>query len=115
LTAPASAKTAQIYAKSPEPIQNYAKPDLDKLAYCVAWHETHNGALGVGKTHNNAFGIRRNGRFVRYSSIEESYADFKQLWAEHYGGLPNIEKARRYSGRDRSATWLKNVNSCLYK
>lgn len=84
--------------------------NLNKLARAVAMHETHDcqdkqGAALV----NNCFGIIRNGRFVRYATKEDSYADFKQIWTKYYGRFPDLELAKRYSGNDRSRTWLNNV------
>lgn len=95
------------------PVHASPTVNLDKLAYCVAYHETHNGLLGVGKRLNNAFGIKRGGHFVRYATLAESYRDFKKLWTAHYGGgLPTLAMARRYSGNDRARTWQRNVLAC---
>lgn len=84
--------------------------DLDKLAYAVAWHETHDCALGSGVTHNNCFGIKPNGKFRWYATKEESYSDFKRIWRAYYGKFPTVALARKYSGNDRPQTWIKNVS-----
>lgn len=83
--------------------------DINKLARAVAWHETKDCTLGVGATHNNCFGFRRGGGFVRYDTVEESYADFKRTWQRYYKIFPTIKEARIYSGDDRAEDWLRNV------
>ena len=47
--------------------------------------------------------------FKRYDKIEDSYKDFKRIWTSYYGGMPNLKKAKRYSGDDRSEIWLANT------
>ena len=42
-------------------------------------------------------------------SPEESYKDFKRIWNNYYGWLPDIHKAKKYSGNDRAEEWLNNV------
>jgi hypothetical protein len=78
-------------------------------------HETKDCTLGVGKTKNNCFGIRRGGKFETYANKEESYEDFKRVWQKYYGGMPNYQKARKYSGNDRTQNWINNVNNVYYK
>lgn len=85
--------------------------DLNKLARCVAQHETANCTLGSG-TLNNCFWIKRNGRFERYDRPDDSYADFKQLWKKWYKKFPDHILANRYAGGDRVNEWLNNVSNC---
>lgn len=88
--------------------------DLNKLAYAVARHETANCTKGSGK-YNNCHGIIRNGGFVRYSTKEESYKDFKQLWKKWYKKFPDYELAHRYSGGDRTNEWIYNVTKFYHE
>lgn len=99
--------------------------DLDKLALAVGKHETGNCTLGYGKMYNNCVGmkmgntapcpvkngVRQIGRnnMCIYGDPQQSYDAFKIVWSKWYGGLPDAEKAKRYSGNDRSNIWLKNV------
>jgi len=58
--------------------------DLNRLAYAVSMAETGNCTLGYGKTHNNAVGIRRKGKFIKYPTCEASKEDFKRTWMKYY-------------------------------
>lgn len=87
--------------------------DLDKLSMAVAMTETHNckdKVKGGSALYNNCHGFRKNGKFMRFNSIEESHAYFKQLWARSYKSYPNLRLAKIYSGNDNPTNWLKNVN-----
>lgn len=90
--------------------------DIDKLARCVAKHETVSCTKGSAK-YNNCHGIMQwdkkgNRSFRRYKTKEDSYEHFKAIWQKSYGGLPNLAKAKKYSGNDRANIWLANVNKC---
>ncbi len=87
--------------------------DLDKLSMAVAMTETHNcrdKVPGGSALYNNCHGFRKNGKFMRFNTIEESHAYFKQLWARSYKSYPNLRLAKIYSGNDNPTNWLKNVN-----
>jgi len=92
--------------------------DLDKLAYAVAMAETKNCTRGMGLSRNNAFGIMTWERGFRegrtYAKCEDSYADFKKIWAKYYGGFPTWEMANRWTGSDNVQTWLDNVTFYYY-
>jgi hypothetical protein len=49
--------------------------------------------------------------FKRYATCEESYADFKRIWAKSYKTFPTLKAAQVYSGNDRAHIWLANVKS----
>ena len=89
--------------------------NLDKLAKAVARHETGDCTAPVGSALvNNCFGIvsYTGGRhFKRYATKEESYEDFKRIWATYYKRFPDLAMARKYSGNDRAEQWLANVTS----
>lgn len=84
--------------------------DLNKLAYSVAMAETGNCKNGVGKTHKNCFGIKKNGKFAKYSSTDESYKDFKRVWKKYYKTYPDNKLANRWTGGDSVVDWLNIVN-----
>jgi len=75
--------------------------------------ETGNCTTG-GITQNNCFGIMTWERGFRelksYSSIEESYDDFKRIWTENYQDYPSWNLAHTWTGGDSTDTWLYNVN-----
>lgn len=90
--------------------------DLDKLAKAVARHETASCTKGAGKTHNNCFGImqwNKKGQrsFKRYAAREDSFKDFKRIWAAYYGRFPDLKLAKKFSGNDRPQQWLSNVTT----
>ena len=99
--------------------------DIDKLAYAVAMAETKNGTLGYGKSHNNAFGIKKGNtvpcetvgfrKMCKFDSIEDSYAAFKKIWGKWYGGFPNRAKAATWTGNDNPDTWLRTVSFYYHK
>jgi len=76
--------------------------------------ETNDCTKGMGVTKNNCFGYMtwengyREGK--TYSSKEESYKDFKELWIRAYGGFPTIEMAKKWTGNHNSNTWYNNVS-----
>jgi len=92
--------------------------NLDALAYAVAVAETGNCTKGHGKTKKNCFGIMSwyNGtRYAKtYSSKQESYDDFKRIWTTYYKRFPDYNLAHKWTGGDRTASWLSNVRS-VYK
>jgi len=89
------------------------------LAHAVARHETGNGKYGYGKEYNNHFGIKNGNtapcpkigrnRMCIYETSEDSYQAFYKIWSKWYGGMPNLEMSRRWSGNDRAYTWRNNV------
>ena len=94
--------------------------DLDKLAYAIAWAETHDCELGYGEMYFNCFGIKNgsiapcdkigNNNMCVYNSKEESYAAFTKIWSEGYGGsFPTYYAAQVWTGNDSPDTWLNNV------
>jgi len=84
--------------------------DIVSLAKAVAMHETADCTKGSAITHNNCFGIRRNGAFVRYETKNDSYKDFMVTWLKYYKVLPDKRASERWSGNDRAEDWLRNVN-----
>lgn len=94
--------------------------DLEKLAVAIATAETSNCTKGTALTHNNCFGIKRNntctvgtprGSFVQFSSHEESFQCFRQIWTKWYRAYPNYTLAHKWTGGDRVNTWLNNVGA----
>lgn len=99
--------------------------DIDRLAYAVAMAETKNGTLGYGKTHNNAFGIKKGNtvpcqtvgarKMCKFDSIEDSYAAFKKIWSKWYGGFPTKRSAAIWTGNDNPDSWLRIVTHYYYQ
>lgn len=94
----------------------YSKPwklpvDIDRLAVAVAHAETSNCSKGVAVTHNNCFGIRRGGKFVKYQSKEESFEDFRRTWQTYYVTFPTLKMADIWTGGDKPREWLNIVTS----
>jgi hypothetical protein len=94
--------------------QSWNLLDIDKLAHAVQKAETGGCTKGVAITHNNPTGIRRNGKFVRYSSCEEGLEDFKYVWLRFYKRFPTMQDAIRWTGNDSPSTWLATVTSSYY-
>jgi len=100
-TTPKSAKTIGV--------------DLDKLSMAVAMTETHNCQDTRGSALlNNCHGIKKNGKFVKFASVQASHDYFKQLWAKSYKIFPTTQLAKIYSGNDRPTTWLNSVKYYYY-
>ena len=107
--------------KQREEIKKVEKPivktettfDIDKLAKSVALHETKDCTVWNSAKKNNCFWImtweRGFREFKTYKTKEDSYKDFKRIWQNYYGWLPNYNKAKRYSWDDRTQEWLNNV------
>jgi len=93
-------------AVTPQPVAEY---DVYRLCKAIARHETNSCTTGVGATHNNCVGIKRNSTFVRYSDPEESIEDCVRVWTTYYKRMPDLHLARRWSGNDRANAWLQNV------
>ena len=87
----------------------------------MAVAETSGCTKGSAITHNNCVGIRlcSGGKcygFKRYDSHDDSLRDFIRLWKKSYGGgLPTIEHAKKYTGKDRADTWLAHVKRSYNK
>ncbi len=94
--------------------------NINKLAYAVAMQETKNCTLGYWKTHNNCFWIKHWNTvpcpwvpklaMCKFNSPDESYEAFKIIWQKWYWWMPNLEKAERWTWKDRASIWLANVN-----
>lgn len=101
-----------VSKKKNKTIINNRGVNLQRLAYSVRMHETANCTKGSANV-NNCYGIMtwKNGKryFRRFTTKEESTKYFIKLWADHYGGMPTLAMARRYSGTDRAEAWLYNV------
>lgn len=82
--------------------------DLDKLAAAIASHETAMGTTGVGKTQNNVCGIRRNGAFESYKTIEDGLADCKSVLTKYYADKTISQIAQRWTTTQRQE-WIDNV------
>lgn len=74
----------------------------------IIQHETQNGKLGVGLTHNNLCGIRRNGKFVRYATREESWDDCMNVYMKYYKNLSIYQMSRKWTAT-QSKEWETNV------
>lgn len=95
--------------------------NLVALAHAVARHETHSCTKGYGKEYSNCFGLKNGNtapcpkigrnRMCIYDHSDESYQAFYKIWSKWYGGMPDIEMARKYSGNDRAGIWLANVTA----
>lgn len=84
--------------------------NIVKLARAVAEAETSNCTAGVGRTLNNCFGMRNNGKFLSYASKEESYRAFMDMWLRVYGDtFPTRSIASRYTANDTPDRWLRVV------
>lgn len=87
--------------------------DLDKLAYAVSMAETGGCKDGTAIKRNNCFGImswpsgKRTPKW--YNTQQESFEDFKRIWAKSYKRFPDIVLARKWTGNDKPQQWLKNV------
>lgn len=101
----------QSAAKTQPANPKTSKVDLDKLSVAVAMTETHNCQDSRGSARlNNCHGFKRNGKFMAFTTTDQSHDYFKNLWARSYGGIfPTIRLAQIYSGNDRPTSWLKNV------
>lgn len=104
--------------KSTEEVKS-TKFNINKLAYAVAMQETKDCTLWYAKTHNNCFWIKHwntvpcpwvpKMAMCKFKTKEESYEAFKIIWIKWYWGLPNYEKAKRWSWDDRAGIWLNSV------
>lgn len=101
--------TEQIKYRFPPYDKPWTLLDLNKLAYAVSMQESKGCDSYIARMYNNCFGIRRGGKWQAYVRQEDSFADFKQLWAKYYKRFPDLALARKYSGDDRAEAWLKNV------
>jgi len=103
----------------PTEVKEWIIFDLDKFAKGVARAETGDCTKGYGLSHNNCFGIMTWASGTRkpkwYNSPSESYGDFKRIWVTHYGGLPDEEEAKRWTGGDRWQTWLTNTTNFYFQ
>jgi len=81
--------------------------DPYKLAQAIASHETGWFTTGVGVTHNNGCGIRRNGDWMRYESKEASLEDCVSV-VEKYRPWTISQIAQRWTTTEREF-WINNV------
>jgi hypothetical protein len=100
--------------------------EIDRIAYAVAMAETHNCTKGYGEEYNNCFGMKNGSiapceeigrnRMCIYESTEDSYAAFKKVWVEGYGGgYPTTNMAAVWTGNDRPGNWLNNFADAYNK
>lgn len=82
--------------------------DLDKLARAIASHETAMGTTGVGKTQNNVCGIRRNGAFESYETLEDGLADCKGVLTKYYANKTITQIAQNWT-TTQCQEWIDNV------
>jgi|TARA_Y100000310_G_C20509958_1_gene728330 hypothetical protein len=82
--------------------------DLGRLTLAIAQHETGFFTTGVGVTHNNGCGIRRNGAFERYETPEESLIDCTEVLNRHYEGM-TVEQIAQYWTTTQREEWINNV------
>lgn len=118
--APQTGKKETVSKKEPE-TQNLDKNtfDIDKLAKAVAMHETADCKKWTWIKYDNCFWIRNGNTapckktstwgFCIYDTPSESYKAFKKIWSTHYGWLPTLEMAKRWSWNDRPEEWKNNV------
>lgn len=94
--------------------------DLDKLWKAVALHESglpgkrYPCATPWHKAKNNCVSIMwwPNGKreLKPYHSLQANKEAFKSLWIRLYGGgMPTLELAEKYSGKDQHIAWFENV------
>ena len=92
--------------------------DLDKLSKSVAVAETSGCKDGTAIKRKNCHGIMtwKTGKRqpAYFASYEESHAAFKKIWSKSYKVYPTKELAIKYSGSDKSCTWLSTVD-IVYK
>ena len=66
------------------------------------------GTTGVGETQNNACGIRRNGRFESYATLEDGLKDCKSVLEKYYQNMTITQIAQRWTTTQRKE-WIENV------
>lgn len=103
-----------VVASTVIPPQKDAKTlDLDKLAHAIAHSETGDCTKGAGVSRNNCFGVMTYASGKRelkaYKTKEESYADFKRIWAAYYKVFPTNALAKKWTGNDNPKQWLENT------
>lgn len=94
--------------------------DIDRLAYAIAMSETKNCRAWIWVKYNNCFWIKNGwiapcsrvgkNNMCIYSSPSESYTAFKKIWKKVYKKFPNYKIAKTWTGNDKPAMWLQNVN-----
>ena len=78
-------------------------------------HETCDCTCGTANI-NNCFGIKENGKFVKFATKKQSYNSFKWNWKKHYNSMfPTYKLAKKWSGNDRAISWLRNVTLFYYQ
>lgn len=96
----------------PTPVIPWKIVNLDRIVWAISMHETKGCTIGSGKTHYNPGGVMTwatgERQFKRYANCEEGYEDMKRIWSTHYGGLPDLKMAKKWSGNDRAEAWLRN-------
>lgn len=108
------------------------KYDLDLLSKAVAFAETSSCTDGTAVKRLNCHGImawkyvaRPCGahekadaagncytkvRYPRYfKSHAQSHEEFKRIWLKYYKAFPDRDLADKWTGKDRTPTWLTNV------
>lgn len=115
--APKKQPTKKIYK---DVSMKETKIDLDRLALAVAKAETGNCTEWYGVTHHNCHGIksgntypcktRPGSKMCIFKDNEESFIAFKVIWGKWYKTMPNLKTAQIWTGKDKSVSWLYNVN-----
>ena len=84
-----------------------------QIAHAIAVAETGGGTVGLGITQNNPCGLKKGGQDASYATREEGLAACAWIWEHHYGGLPDLPKAIRWTGNHSPEQWLWHVNRVL--
>lgn len=90
--------------------------DVVRLSEAIAMQETGMGTVAHSTgapPRNNVCGIRRNGAFESYDSIEEALADCQAVLVNGYYGA-TIEQIAPYWTETEVDYWINNVNSFYY-
>lgn len=90
-----------------EPEDNLEWYDTRKLAISIATHETKMGTTGIGPSTNNVCGIKRNGKFETYPSIEEGLKDCESVVLK-YKPWTLKQISQRWT-TTQNEEWLRNV------
>ena len=97
--------------------------DINKLAYCVSIAETWWFTKWYWVTHNNWQGIKHGNTILcpwvrkmamcKFKTKEESNQAFITIRNKWYKGMPNIQKAIKWTWADSANDWLRIVKWCM--
>lgn len=82
---------------------NKSTVDLDRLYFAFAINESSAGTGHPCGTiwhaaANNCVSLKRNGKLIKFASVEQSKATWKSLWVRSYGGgMPNYQLVYNYT------------------